>query len=132
MTSTGLVTVGSHTHTHALLDRVDVDDARSEIARSASLIQDHLGQHAAHFAYPKAVAPSVAVEALVRDQFRSAALAGTRPNVRGQSDLHRLARSPVQVGDGMRWFSRKLEGGLAFEDTLRRTINHVRYAHALK
>jgi hypothetical protein len=59
-------------------------------------------------------------------------LAGTRANVRRQTDLHRLSRSPVQLGDGMRWFSRKLEGGLAFEDTVRRTINHVRYAHTSK
>ena len=28
----------------------------------------------------------------------------------------------------MRWFRRKVVGGLAFEDDLRRTVNRVRYA----
>jgi hypothetical protein len=36
----------------------------------------------------------------------------------------------VQLSDGMRWFAHKVGGGMAFEDTLRRTINRRRYATA--
>ena len=63
-----------------------------------------------------------------RGGFRSAALAGTRVNPyrtatgRGRSfsrtsprgtDVYRLARSPIQVSDGMEFFERKLAGGMA-------------------
>ena len=132
MTSTGLVSVGSHTHTHALLDRVTPQSAQREIETSIGLIEDRAGYAAAHFAYPKAVAPSDPIDALVRTRFRSAALAGTRSNVRGRTDVHRLARTPIQLGDGMRWFRRKIDGGLEREDDLRRVANRLRYARATK
>jgi hypothetical protein len=45
-------------------------------------------------------------------------------------DPWRLARSPVQTSDGMRWFTRKVRGGMRFEDTLRTTLNRRRYAGA--
>lgn len=129
--STGLVTVGSHTHTHLLLDRAPAGQAEQELDTSIGLIGDRLGAAAEDFAYPKAVAGSPAAERLVRTRFRSAALAGTRLNRYGQTDLHRLARSPIQVADGMRWFRRKVDGGMALEDTLRRWANRRRYAGAV-
>jgi peptidoglycan/xylan/chitin deacetylase (PgdA/CDA1 family) len=129
-TATGLVTIGSHTHTHALLDRLDPRSAADELDRSVDLVAERVGAAARHFAYPKAVAPSPAVEALVRDRFRSAALGGSRPNPYGRTDPHRLARSAVQRSDGMRYFEHKAAGGMAFEDGVRRALNRVRYARA--
>ena len=64
----------------------------------------------------------------MRSRFRSAALAGTRPNPYGDTDPWRLARSPIQLSDGMRWFERKIDGGMAFEDDIRRVANRRRYA----
>jgi peptidoglycan/xylan/chitin deacetylase (PgdA/CDA1 family) len=128
--STGLVTVGSHTDTHALLDRIDPAAAAAELDRSRELIEERAGVTALDFAYPKAVAGSAAVEELVRQRFRSAALGGSRPNPYGTTDRHRLARSAVQRNDGMRYFERKACGGMALEETLRRTVNRVRYASA--
>jgi hypothetical protein len=66
----------------------------------------------------------------VRARFASAALAGTRPNPYGSTDPYLLARSPIQVSDGMRWFTRKVAGGMALEDTVRRVANRARYAGA--
>jgi peptidoglycan/xylan/chitin deacetylase (PgdA/CDA1 family) len=126
--STGLVTVGSHTHTHALLDRVPATEAEVELDRSRGLIREHLGVPADHFAYPKAVSGSPAADAAVRRRFRSAAIAGTRPNPYGRTDPHRLARSPIQVTDGMRWFRHKAAGGMALEDGIRRVLDRRRYA----
>ena len=85
---------------------------------------------AEHFAYPKALLGSPAAEAAVKARFRSAAVAGTRPNPPGATDPYRLARSPVQVSDRRAWFHRKVRGGMAVEDGLRRTINRRRYAGA--
>jgi peptidoglycan/xylan/chitin deacetylase (PgdA/CDA1 family) len=126
--ATGLVTVGSHTHQHALLDRLPEGEAEVELDRSIELIEDRVGTAVRHFAYPKAVAPSAANERAVRRRFASAALAGTRVNPYGRTDVHRLARSPVQVSDGMGWFRRKVSGGMRLEDDLRSLANRRRYA----
>ena len=129
--STGLVTIGSHTHTHALLDRADASDVDQELDRSRKLIEDRLGVAADHFAYPKAVPGSPAAEGAVRARFRSAALAGTRANRYQATDPYRLARSPIQLSDGMRWFGAKLDGGMMLEDRLRQVLNRGRYAGAV-
>jgi peptidoglycan/xylan/chitin deacetylase (PgdA/CDA1 family) len=128
--ATGLVTVGSHTHTHALLDRISEAQVDDELTTSVALIEDRLGVSAEHFAYPKSVPPSSAADHAVRTRFRSAALAGTKPNRYGTTDPFRLARSPIQAGDQMRWFRAKVAGGMGFEDDVRRTVNRWRYSGA--
>ena len=127
MAATGLVTFGSHTHRHLLLDRLPPAEAADELDRSRQLIEDHIGAPARHFAYPKAVAGSAAVEPLVRQRYRSAALGGNRPNPVGRTDVYRLARTAVQVSDGRGYFVRKARGGMALEDSVRRAVNRVRY-----
>jgi peptidoglycan/xylan/chitin deacetylase (PgdA/CDA1 family) len=124
--STGLVTIGSHTHSHALLDRLDPGAVEVELDRSIDLVADRVGVRPLDFAYPKAVPGSPAAAAAVRARFRSAALAGTRPNAYAATDPHRLARSPIQASDGWRWFHQKVAGGLAFEDTVRTALDRVR------
>jgi peptidoglycan/xylan/chitin deacetylase (PgdA/CDA1 family) len=125
--STGLVTVGSHTHTHALLDRATPDGATQELDRSSKLIEDRRGVTARHFAYPKALLGSPPAEAEVRRRFDTAAIAGTRPNRPGRTDPHRIHRSPIQRSDSMRHFERKVAGGMRLEDDLRRVANRRRY-----
>lgn len=128
--STGLVEVGSHTHTHRLLDRVGAAETAEELDRSCELIGDHLGRVPVDFAYPKAVAPGVEAAREVAARFRSAALAGTRANPVGATDPLRLARSPVQRSDGMAFFARKVAGGMEGEDRVRTLVNRRRYATA--
>jgi hypothetical protein len=119
-----------------LLDRIALADAAEELDRSVALIGERLGREALDFAYPKAVPGRAEVVALVQARFRSAALAGTRVNPFGtgstpRTDPYRLARSPIQVSDGMQFFARKLAGGMALEDSVRRAVNRVRYAKAV-
>lgn len=128
--STGYLALGSHTHTHALLDRLDPALVADELDRSIELIGERTGWRADHFAYPKAVAGSAVADDAVRARFRSAAVAGTRPNPYGATDPWMLARSPIQVADDVRWFARKADGGLRLEDDLRRAANRVRYRNA--
>ncbi len=125
---TGVVTVGSHTHSHALLDRLPDSDVADELDRSIDLIGERVGVAATHFAYPKAVMGSAVADRAVRERFASAALAGGRANRPGRTDAHRLARTPVQVSDGETWFRRKARGGLALEETIRGVVNRRRYA----
>jgi peptidoglycan/xylan/chitin deacetylase (PgdA/CDA1 family) len=131
MAATGLVTFGSHTHGHLLLDRLPPARAVDELDRSRHLIEDAVGAPAHHFAYPKAVAASPEVEPLVRERYRSAALGGNRPNPVGRTDVHRLTRTAVQVSDGNEYFVRKARGGMALEDSIRRAVNRVRYRAAV-
>jgi peptidoglycan/xylan/chitin deacetylase (PgdA/CDA1 family) len=126
--ATGLVDVGSHTHRHSLLDKLPPREVDEELDRSVALIGDRLGHAPADFAYPKSVLGSPAAEAAIRHRFRSAALGGSRPNRYGATDPYRLARSPIQASDGMRWFRAKVAGGLALEGTLRAVLDRRRYA----
>lgn len=128
--STGYLQLGSHTHTHALLDRLDDALVADELDRSIELIGERTGATARHFAYPKALSGSPRADELVRDRFASAAIAGTHANRYRATDPWKLARSPIQVSDGMRWFEAKAAGGMGLEDDLRRTVNRVRYRGA--
>lgn len=129
LAASGLATIGSHTHTHALLDRADGPTAADELQRSTDLLGERLGVECQHFAYPKALLGSPAAEGEVRRRFRSATVAGSLANGPG-ADLHRLARTPIQVADGMRWFRRKAAGGMRLEDSARALLNRGRYAGA--
>ena len=125
--TTGVMTIGSHTHTHALLDRLPPAEVDDELDRSIGLIQQELGFTPRHFAYPKALAGTAHAQAAVQRRFASAALAGCRSNLAGATDPWRLARSPIQVADGQRFFRQKVAGGMALEETLRGLKNRRRY-----
>jgi len=124
--STGLVTVGAHTHNHVLLDRCLDRDVDEELERCDERIGEELGFDPDHFAYPKAVRGSAYAEAAIRSRYRSAAVAGTRGNRPG-SDPWRLCRSPIQKSDLWDGFVQKAAGGMRIEDDFRRLINVVRY-----
>jgi peptidoglycan/xylan/chitin deacetylase (PgdA/CDA1 family) len=128
--STGLVTVGSHTHEHGLLDRQDPRATNDDLDRSIDLLAEHLGRRPVHFAYPKARPGSPAAEIAVRRRFRTAALAGNRVNRPGRADLHRLRRTPVQRSDGIDDFVRKAAGGHRLEGELRMAVAGIRYRDA--
>ena len=119
MAATGLVAIGSHTHTHRVLASASAADTFQEIVRSAGLIEEHLSEPCRHFAYPKAIAPSPPAEIVVRRRFTSAALAGNSRNVAGASDVHRLGRHAVTAADDRGSFHRKAAGGMRLEGWLR-------------
>lgn len=126
LADTGVATIGSHTHTHTLLDRLPPAEIAEELDRSIELIGQHTGVAPRHFAYPKALEPSVPAATAVGQRFASAALAGTRANTQN-ADCQRLRRSPIQTADTFADFHRKVDGGMGFEDIVRGSINRVRY-----
>ncbi len=127
--TSGVVAVGSHTHEHRLLDRLDPSAVAGELDRSIDRIGEHLGTAPLDFAYPKAVLGSPDARSAVAARFRSAAVAGTRANPTG-ADPQRLARTPIQRGDSTAHFRRKADGGMGLEDDLRRLLNRRRYTAA--
>jgi peptidoglycan/xylan/chitin deacetylase (PgdA/CDA1 family) len=126
----GNVTIGSHTHAHWLLDRLDADATAADLDRSIELIGEHLGVDARHFAYPKAVPGSPSAEIAVRRRFASASLAASRVNRPGRTDRHRLWRTPIQRSDGFDNFALKADGGLRLEGELRSLTARARYRGA--
>ena len=109
----GFVSIGSHTHSHADLSRVDEGMAEEEMRRSKELIEDRVGHACNHFAYPWAVA-SAAADRAARRHFDSAALAW-RTNRRGRLDPFTLGRLPVLRNDGPMFFQAKVSGRLDAE-----------------
>jgi peptidoglycan/xylan/chitin deacetylase (PgdA/CDA1 family) len=130
--ATGLVTIGSHTHTHALLDRADPSVIADELGRSIESIGAAIGAAPAHFAYPKALPGSETAEAEVRRRFVTASLGRSRVNEPGRTDLHRLWRTPIQRSDGFDFFAAKAAGGLRLEGELRNLVATVKYRGATR
>lgn len=132
MVASGVVDIGSHTHTHALLDRIPAAEAAHELDRSIAMVETHLGVTPIHLAYPKALLGSPQNEHEVRKRFRTATIGRTRPNPWAGSDLHRLTRSPIQAPDGMEFFERKVRGGMRLENDARDVVNRWRYRGAVR
>jgi peptidoglycan/xylan/chitin deacetylase (PgdA/CDA1 family) len=129
--STGLVTVGSHTHSHADLSRAEEREAEEEMRRSKELIEDRLGRSCEHFAYPWAVG-SPGADRAARRLFRTAALDAWRTNRRGQIDPYRLGRVPVLRSDGRFFFRRKVGGQLDVEVWVYRALGRGPWGRAEK
>jgi peptidoglycan/xylan/chitin deacetylase (PgdA/CDA1 family)/O-antigen ligase len=119
--STGLVTIGSHTHGHADLSRVSEAEAEDEMRRSRDLVEDHLSRPCGHFAYPWAVS-SAAADRAARRTFRTAALEAWRTNRRGRIDPYRLGRTPILRSDGPFFFRAKVAGILDGEALVYRAL----------
>jgi peptidoglycan/xylan/chitin deacetylase (PgdA/CDA1 family) len=109
--STGLVTVGAHTHGHTDLSRASERVCRDEMARCQRLVEDRLGVACRHFAYPWAVGSPTA-DRVARELFDTAALDAWQSNRAGAIDPWRLGRTPVLASDGMAFFRARVEGRL--------------------
>ncbi len=120
MQESGLVTVGAHTHTHPDFRTLDSAQAEEEIGISNDLIARRTGIRPEHFAYPWGYWSS-ACDRAVRDTYSSATLGGGKP-VDASSDPLLINRIPVQLDDGVTFFSRKLHKGQRTEEYVRRRL----------
>lgn len=120
MMSSGLLTLGSHTHTHLDLRTADSGRVEEELARADGLITSMLGVVPRHFAYPWGYWSEVA-DRHVRARYESATL-GSPHRPESTWDPYMIHRFPVQLSDRRVWFSRRLIGGLLLEEKLRRRI----------
>ncbi|MGH3651227.1 MAG: polysaccharide deacetylase family protein [Acidimicrobiia bacterium] len=119
MVDSGLVTVGSHTHTHRDLRLASEDETLWEVESADSIIEERLGVRTRHFAYPWGYWGESAHK-VVRQRYESAVLGA--PTSRSSFDPHRIHRYPIQLSDGTAWFGARLGGGLVLEERLRRRL----------
>ena len=109
--SSGLCTIGNHTHSHAPPDRLTCD----ELDTCSSVIERHLGMRPQHFAYPWGI-PVAHLEDELRRRFRTAATGIVGRNLPGRDPM-RLRRVPVRRTDPLGFFEAKLTGLLLPERT---------------
>lgn len=124
MLTSGLLTVGAHTHSHPDLRTVDRDHIASDLAEADRIIEERTGRIPIHFAYPYGYWAPAAHE-IVRERYTSAAL-GATTSAAPPGDLHRLARVPIQLSDGTAFFKRKVLRGSRSEERVRRLLTGYR------
>jgi peptidoglycan/xylan/chitin deacetylase (PgdA/CDA1 family) len=109
--ATGLVRIGSHTHTHPILSRCSLDEQRRELEVSRNTLLEH-GFAADLFAYPNGTAAdfTAATRALVRETgYRCAVAMLPGLNRRGE-DLFALRRIGVGADTTLREFRQRTAG----------------------
>ncbi len=117
MVASGLVEVGSHTHSHPNLGRLDPDGIERELSTSRQLLAQRLGMEIVHFSYPMpsrvpgSFCPPEA-DRLARRHFRSAVAGGYAKNYPPLS-VYNLARVSIQRSDTDWLFRSALRGYLA-------------------
>ena len=91
MRSSGLITVGSHTQTHAYLPEVPEDVQRKEIAQSKKILENVFGEPVKYFAYPVGGFTD-AIKDMVRAAGYEAACTTNRGFNRFNTDVYALKR----------------------------------------
>jgi peptidoglycan/xylan/chitin deacetylase (PgdA/CDA1 family) len=103
------VTLGAHTHDHALLDQVPLDGALASIRRSVDTLVGWTGRKVEHFAYPNGNYSQALAREVQAMGFRSAVTTVEGLWMPGQP-LHEIARVPVGRFDDLAKFRLKLLG----------------------
>lgn len=85
---------GAHTYSHSLLARISRDEARWEMERSRTDLQEHLGVESPHFAFPGGSCSSELVTTARALGFRSCFQSSQRRRINhlGNTDQFRLSR----------------------------------------
>lgn len=104
-----LVTIGSHTHGHELLDQISLDIAGSSITQSRDLLEGWTGQDIRHFAYPNGNYTPDLMKTLYDLGFASATILEDRLMMPGDP---RQALPRIGIGryDGMERFRLRMIG----------------------
>ena len=107
-----LITIGSHSHSHADFDKLSNSEIRQDIEKSQALFQKHLGFTPEHFCYPRGAYNS-GVRDLISEYFVSAVTAEFDGLETKQSDSNfELKRLSVLKSDGFFWFRLRVLGWL--------------------
>jgi peptidoglycan/xylan/chitin deacetylase (PgdA/CDA1 family) len=120
MLSSGLMTLGAHTHNHPDLRRLQSSEVESELETCNKIIERRTSLWPRHFAYPWGYW-SKAADALTRTRYKTAALGGPI-EADPFGDDHLVSRLPVQRSDGLVFFQARMHNGLRLEERFRRRL----------
>ncbi len=110
-----LLTIGSHTHTHRELPKLNDREVLEELEIGDSILLKKLGQKIQHFAYPRGVW-DYRIEDLVKNKYSTVTLASGGTVLSSDFLSYRIPRVPVKRSDGLFWFKSRLESRLIYED----------------
>jgi peptidoglycan/xylan/chitin deacetylase (PgdA/CDA1 family) len=97
LASEGL-TLGAHTRTHALMDRIPLDEARAEAVGSLEDLEREIGRVPPIFAYPSGAVSDKVIGMLARERFVLAF--ATRRGINKVSRTHPLRIGRINIGPG--------------------------------
>lgn len=117
MVSSGLCTLGNHTHRHVPPQRLN----EYELDECTAFVEELVGVTPEHFAYPWGQRVPL-MEPALRERFRSAATGEIGRNAPG-TDPMLLRRIPVRGSDPIEFFESKLSGGLVAERLYGMTVS---------
>lgn len=117
--SSPMIQFGSHTMTHADLDKLGAEEIRWELSHSKEVLQDKLGLEIKHFSYPRGIMTPYVVET-ARVLYKTAVSIFDGDD--SGFDLMRLKRIPIQRSDGRHLFSARVNGWLAAEGWLKKAV----------
>jgi peptidoglycan/xylan/chitin deacetylase (PgdA/CDA1 family) len=120
MAASGLMTLGAHTHHHLDFRSISTAQVVDELDSSNELIERRMGVTPQHFAYPWGYWSEQGADA-VASRYATATL-GSGAAVTADRDLLLLNRIPVQLSDGVYFFTRKMRSGMRLEDVVRRRL----------
>jgi len=124
MMSSGLITIGAHSHRHLDMRLHEEATIGDDLATCDLILEKRLGVRPRHFAYPWGHWGEIA-DRLVREHYETAVL-GSGKGITAGEDIHKLHRVPVMASDIGILFKRKMWGGFRLESgvrTLRDTIS---------
>lgn len=110
----GVITVGSHAHTHRSLGRLPVAEAAEEVGLSRSILQDRLGRAIHSFAYPFGTRAdfNAATDRAVAEAGYAIAFNSMHGSIARGMSLFSLPRVKVEGGESLAMFDRITRGGL--------------------
>lgn len=105
----GLVTLGSHTHTHLELPGQLKEKIVEELKQPIELFKERLGITIKHFAYPRAIW-DLETEMFVKEFYESAVIGGYKKATQKGFNPYEITRMPILKKDGWDLFLAKIYG----------------------
>jgi peptidoglycan/xylan/chitin deacetylase (PgdA/CDA1 family) len=97
LSSEGL-TLGAHTKTHALLNRISIEEAREEVIGSLDDLERQIGSALPIFAYPSGQVSDEVISLLERERFVLAF--ATKRGINNLNHIHPLRIGRINIGPG--------------------------------
>ena len=114
LTASGLVTVGSHAHTHRSMGLMPIDEATAEMAESRRALGEELGGPISSFAYPFGTQSdfNAATDRALTETGYEVAFSSIHGTVRQGMAPVSLPRIKVEGGESLAMFERLSRGGM--------------------
>lgn len=124
MHGSGLIEIGAHTHTHRILSKLPFDEAKLEINKSKSILENMIGCEIRHFAYPNGRLQDFTfeIEECVKSMGFLSSCSTNWSTDNSIESLFRLNRIMIDAGDDIEILSMKLSGA----------FDYLKHVHGMK